>query len=256
MLLVIYKSLLLIGLILAVGTSSAETTKTIQSPAYPPYIYEDENGNVTGLFADFATEALKRAGVNSKISIVPWARAYYNVAEGMADILMPAIKTRERENIFFYPSEPLYVVNFVLFKKKDTAINWNGDITSLANYRLASVRNIYISREFSLAMDQEKIDVYKANDFESMLNMLVADRVHAIVMPELSAEYLIKKNNYTNIQKMEPALRNSPIYLAFTKGERKLAQEIGPILKQMAADGFMSERLRHCNKIENSPTAN
>lgn len=251
MLLVIYKSLLLIGLILAVGTSSAETTKTIQSPSLPPYVYEDENGNVTGLLADFATEALKRAGVNSKISIVPWARAYENVAEGNADILMPAIKTREREKIFFYPSEPLYKVNFALFKKKDTAVNWNGDITSLANYRLATIRNVYISRDFNLAMDQEKINVYKANDFESLLNMLVADRVHAIAMPEMSAEYIIRKNNYFDIQEMKPILGTSSVYLAFTKGERELAQKIGSKLNQMAADGFMSKRARHYNNTVN-----
>ncbi|BDU50662.1 substrate-binding periplasmic protein [Haliovirga abyssi] len=71
---------------------------------FPPYNYE-ENGGVKGISTEILKEILKKADINYKIKVYPWARAY-NMAETQKNILIYSIlHTKKRENKFKWGGE-------------------------------------------------------------------------------------------------------------------------------------------------------
>lgn len=57
------------------NTSSADALLqkiVIGSDNYPPYNYDDANGNPTGIDVDLATEAFKRMGYQAEFKIIDW----------------------------------------------------------------------------------------------------------------------------------------------------------------------------------------
>jgi len=243
-------------IILTSGLSAGEPIKIIQAEFIPPYIYENESGNIVGLFYELTTEALKRAETDSKIIIVPWARGYANVAQGKTNALVPTFRTRERELDFIYPDEPLGKINTVLLKKNGTNINWSGNLNVLSNQRVAIVRDVYISHDFNQEIEDKKLTVYRASSYETLLKMLVADRVDIIAMPEMTAAYIIKKNDYKNIEALKPSLNEALAYIAFTKADRELTQKVSKAIKKMSEDGFTQERINHYSEYNNVFTQN
>jgi len=238
------------------GLSAEESIKVIEAELIPPYIYESESGNTVGLFSELTTEALKRAGTDSKIIIVPWARGYANVAQGKANALVPTFKTQKRELDFVYPDEPLDKINTVLLKKNGTDIKWSGNLNVLSNQRIAIIRDAYISHHFNQEIEDKKLTVYEASSYETLLRMLVLDRVDIIAMPEMTAAYIIKKNDYKNIEALKPNLNETLAYIAFTKADRELAQKVSKAIKQMSEDGFTQDRIDYYNQYNKVFTQN
>lgn len=81
-----------------VKTASAGTNHQLvfTSAEWPPVIYLDEKGKMSGLYADLLHEVfIKRIGLEFQYKQVPWRRAQREVKEGIADFLI-AIPDTER----------------------------------------------------------------------------------------------------------------------------------------------------------------
>jgi polar amino acid transport system substrate-binding protein len=81
-----------------VKTADAETNNQLvfTSAEWPPVIYQDEKGKMSGLYADLLYEVfINRLGLNFQYKQVPWRRAQREVREGIADFLI-AIPDAER----------------------------------------------------------------------------------------------------------------------------------------------------------------
>ena len=71
---------LLSGCVSDAASDSTLPTITVGSDTYPPYVYMDNNGDITGLDVDIAEEAFRRMGYRAEKSTAsgtafPWTAA-------------------------------------------------------------------------------------------------------------------------------------------------------------------------------------
>lgn len=90
---------LILFLSIALPTTVFSYDVIVVTENYPPYNYEQE-GKVTGLSTDIVKRIMDESGLDYKIELLPWARAY-EMALNRDDVLIYTItRTTERENLF------------------------------------------------------------------------------------------------------------------------------------------------------------
>lgn len=107
----------------------AEQLRIVTDP-WAPYVYE-ENGEPKGIDYEVTAEVFKRLGVDVRWEFMPWKRCMLMVDQGLADGVIDIFQNDLRNTQLYYPSEPLSVVEFVLFQANDRP----HDIESLEDLR-------------------------------------------------------------------------------------------------------------------------
>ncbi len=69
---------------------------------FPPFYYQDENGQWTGLEVELAEALLKEAGLKPEYVPLPWSRALKSMEVGEAELMMNLVKTPEREEYMHF----------------------------------------------------------------------------------------------------------------------------------------------------------
>lgn len=95
----------------------AEQLRIVSDP-WAPYVYE-ENGEAKGIDYEVTAEVFKRLGVEVRWEFMPWKRCMLMVDQGLADGVIDIFQNAARSSQLYYPSEPLSVVEFVLFQAND-----------------------------------------------------------------------------------------------------------------------------------------
>lgn len=65
-------ALLLAGCAPSAASDSTLPTLTVGSDTYPPYVYMDNNGDITGLDVEIAEEAFRRMGYRAEFITIDW----------------------------------------------------------------------------------------------------------------------------------------------------------------------------------------
>ena len=90
---------MLLFLSIALPTTVFSENVIVVTENYPPYSYEQE-GKITGLSTDIVKCIMDESGLEYKIELLPWARAY-KMAFNRDDVLIYSVtRTTERENLF------------------------------------------------------------------------------------------------------------------------------------------------------------
>ena len=76
---------LLSGCASEAASDSALPTITVGSDTYPPYVYMDNNGDITGLDVDIAEEAFRRMGYRAEFTTIDWEQKTELVDNGEID---------------------------------------------------------------------------------------------------------------------------------------------------------------------------
>ncbi|MHA6197733.1 substrate-binding periplasmic protein [Pseudomonas wadenswilerensis] len=95
----------------------AEQLRIVTDP-WAPYVYE-ENGEPKGIDYEVTAEIFKRLGVDVRWEFMPWKRCILMLEQGLADGVIDIFQNELRSSQLYYPSEPLSVVEFVLFQAND-----------------------------------------------------------------------------------------------------------------------------------------
>ena len=91
----------------------AEQLRIVSDP-WAPYVYE-ENGEAKGIDYEVTAEIFRRLGVDVRWEFMPWKRCMLMIEQGLADGVIDIFQNELRSSQLYYPSEPLSVVEFVLF---------------------------------------------------------------------------------------------------------------------------------------------
>jgi len=94
-----------------------EEELTFVTEDYPPFTYEDESGEVTGLATDMVKEIMKKQSIDEEISIMPWSIAYDKALKEKNVVIFSINKTSEREKLFNWVG-PIAKSSNVLYAKK------------------------------------------------------------------------------------------------------------------------------------------
>jgi len=233
----------LLGLLWVAQAAAADKLHLV-ADAWPPFT--DASMNKGGLATELVTTALARAGYASDFEQVPWARALLGVNEGRYDVLVNAWYNEDRTHIGQFSGS--YLQNRILFlKRKDSAIQYTGDLLALHPYPVSVVRGYAYSGVFDEDDGFQKVPV---QNFSVAVRMLAADRVKLTLEDEYVARYQLDREApqvRDSVEFMpEPLSLNHLHILVSLKNpdHAKIVAAFNKAIGQMQADGTYARLLK------------
>lgn len=219
-------------------TKSFSKTLEITTLEFPPYVY-NEKGVIKGFNVDLLNEISKRMNISVNIKIYPWARAMKMVREGRADAIFPAFKNEERMEFLYFPdgfvTEPI-----VMFVKKGSSIQYNGELQKMNNYMFGRVRGFSSGPVFDRLLNEGVLKCEDVSSYEINLKKCLANRIDIAIENRFVALYylsILDKNG--ELVELKPELVILPSYLAFSKkrADKDLVKKYNKVWHQMKNDG-------------------
>ncbi|WP_456473230.1 substrate-binding periplasmic protein [Desulfolithobacter sp.] len=118
----------LMGLVMLASVCRGETY-TVYTEDLPPVHYL-ENNRVTGIATEIVREIFRRAGMDPRIEIYPWKRAYHMVLKNPGTFIYTINRTPRREKLFKWIG-PILSKRTMLYKfrdRRDIVINSVDDL--------------------------------------------------------------------------------------------------------------------------------
>jgi len=158
---------------------------------YPPYNYRDENGKLVGIYPEILSLISQELKIDINLDdvlTVPWARLFHTLESYPNYAAFNMIKTPERSKKFQLISLPVItkVSIMVLSENKNTLLSKPIEKLTYAVVR-QDIGDALLDKELKI---ENKVVTTSAN---SMLAMLLHNRVEAIAYSELVAKFKLNK---------------------------------------------------------------
>ena len=92
--------------------------KVVMDDNYPPYVFRDGEGKLTGLLIDQWALWEKKTGIKVEVAAMDWAKAQSEMQDGRHDVIDTIFKNPEREQIYDF-SKPYTRLDTVIFFNKN-----------------------------------------------------------------------------------------------------------------------------------------
>lgn len=102
-------------------TALADEPLRFVSDVWPPYQYEDEQGQAKGICVELVSKVFQRLGKQVKIEFLPWQRAQKKFANGEYDGQLCVGKNEQRLKLGTFPEQALVQTKWYAFKNKHNA---------------------------------------------------------------------------------------------------------------------------------------
>jgi len=90
----------------------------IVAESFPPFEYV-QDGRVVGIDIDIITHVFGKLGIDFKVRILPWTRAWNMIEYGDADAVLSTSRKEKRKLYLYYPKEDMWTSEYVFFVRKD-----------------------------------------------------------------------------------------------------------------------------------------
>lgn len=222
--------------LLSSSTAFSETLILAALTAWPPF--SDENLQANGFSNDLIVQAMKRAGHDVKVSMVPWARALLMANNGEADLVSSMWKTAERETDYLF-SDPYYV-NRVVFAKRTGDVFEFKTLADLKGKTVGTIRDYSYDAAFLAATDFKREAVGN-----NTLNFrkLIEGRIDAMPEDEGVLKYELSKVDAKDREKIaltNGALSESTLHMVVPRkraNAEKLIQDFNRGQEEIKRDG-------------------
>jgi len=203
---------------------------------YPPLI----NDSQTGLVIDLTKEMTKRLGYKVEFTLYPWARALSTAVKGRTDGILPAFKTKKREETLIFNQVPLLSMEMMLFKTVRGKDNFDGSVKSIRGKKIVFITGTNLNKDFDDAKTDGRIIPIYANSLEQQLKMLNPGRADFIVAERFSGIHKAAELGLTwNLQPSKIPITSNPGFIGFNKTSKHqiFASEIDKVITEMKNDG-------------------
>nr|WP_321255870.1 transporter substrate-binding domain-containing protein [uncultured Pseudodesulfovibrio sp.] len=176
-----------------------------------PYVVCDTKQNPSGTCIHIVQCTLKKMGIELSLHVVPWARAQSMALHGEVDGFFPASQTPERD-VFATQSAPFNDHKLFWYVRKDYLRDPTAP-TFPTEAKCACFRGTNAERW----MEKNGYTIsYKARDYPNLINVLLENRVDAILANNGSMDEIVKKQHAEDkIQRIH--LMDAPLGVYFTK---------------------------------------
>ena len=233
--------LMAIGL-LGCGAGQPDDTQLpkilIGSDTYPPYIYMDNNGDITGLDVEIAREAFHRMGYEAAFTTIDWERKKELVDNGEIDCIWGCFSMNGRGEDYQWAGP--YMIS-----RQVVAVNRKSDIQTLGDLAGRSIAVQATSKPEELFLNCPTDDIPKAGVVLSLEDRSVqyaaldSGYVDAIAAHEEAIEQYMEDYD-ADFRFLEPSLLTSELGVAFSNNDtRGLADELTKTLAEMREDGAL-----------------
>lgn len=237
-------SLAVVSLLLFAGCSgenktSEETTYekiTIGSDRFEPYIFQDDDGEFTGVDVELATQALHRMGYEPEFRQIVWEEKKDLLADGTVDCLWGCFSMNGRETEYQWAGPYLYSSQSVVVRK-------NSDIHKISDLsgKVVALQETGKAEEYLLypkdanVPDVEK--VYAFSNMEEVYGALRKNYVEAICGHESALNSFVSTAP-DEYRILDESLFSSKLGVAFSKEyDEAFVQQLTDTLNEMLEDG-------------------
>lgn len=238
-------------LVLALGSCGGQTeTETaphsdlpvilVGSDNYPPFHYEDANGQPTGIDVDLAKEAFHRMGYQAVFVTIDWEDKQDLVERGEIDCIWGSFSSDGREDQYLW-TEPY------LYSRQVVAVRQDSDIQTLADLagKRVAVQSTTKPEELFLAHTDPRIprvaEVFSLQDRELIYPYLSKGYADALAAHETAI--LQCMSDYSlDYRILDEPLLTVGLGVAFARtDQRGLDKELSRTFEEMRADGSLEQ---------------
>lgn len=212
----------------------------IGSDNYPPYNYEDANGNPTGIDVDLATEAFKRMGYRAEFRTIDWELKKQLVEQGEIDCIWGSFSIDGREEEYQW-TEPY------MYSRQVVAVREDSDICSLSDLKgkIVAVQSTTKPEEIFLSHSDPRIpefgEVFSLQKRELIYPFLSKGYVDAVAAHE-TAIIQCMSDYELSYRILDEPLLTVGLGVAFSKDDdRGLSEELSAVFEEMRQDGTMRQ---------------
>ncbi|UXM95042.1 cystine ABC transporter substrate-binding protein [Bartonella sp. HY329] len=201
---------------------------------YPPFNYQDENGDLVGFEIDFTTEVAKRLGLKAKFYPTKWDGILASLGSGRIDVIANQVTiTPEREKAFDF-SIPYTISGIQIITRPEL----KDELTSpekLAGHAVG----VGLGTHYEQWLNEHVpgVDVRTYDDEATKYNDLKAKRTDAVLNDRLVAADYVKKTGNIFVPAGEPFAKQEQ-GLAFRK-DPAFQAAINKAITEMKADGTL-----------------
>lgn len=238
-------------LVLALGSCSGQTETErvthsdlpvilVGSDNYPPFHYEDANGQPTGIDVDLAKEAFRRMGYQAVFVTIDWEDKKDLVERGEIDCIWGSFSSDGREDQYLW-TEPY------LYSRQVVAVRQDSDIQTLADLagKRVAVQSTTKPEELFLAHTDPRIprvaEVFSLQDRELIYPYLSKGYADALAAHETAI--LQCMSDYSlDYRILDEPLLTVGLGVAFARtDQRGLDKELSRTFEEMRADGSLEQ---------------
>ncbi len=208
-------TLILLFSILSSDTLVAqEKSITAVFPTWEPYGYLVENKAV-GFEIETFQAVMDKMDIRVEFAHQPWKRCLHSVKNGLADVVISALKVKERMQYLYYPDEPISISKTALFTQKDRKISYNGSLDALKGYTIGVTSGF----SYGAAFDESHfLQKDASTETEAIVTKVLLGRnelgVGNIAVIKTIAD---KQNASGKIRFLLPLLHSQKLYAGFSK---------------------------------------
>ena len=212
----------------------------VGSDNYPPYNYEDANGQPTGIDVDLAAEAFDRMGYRAVFSVIDWEAKKELVESGEIDCIWGSFSIDGREEQYRW-SAPYMLSRQVVAVRRDSDIY---TLSDLAGKRVA-VQSTTKPEELFVSHTDPRIpelrEIFLLQNRELIYPFLSKGYVDAIAAHE-TAILQCMSDYGLDYRILEEPLLTVGLGVAFAKDDmRGLERQLSEVFEDMRADGTMEQ---------------
>lgn len=223
-----------------ISTVSHAKTLRLVTLEYPPYEYTEE-GKLKGLAVEVIKRTFKEMKQPITIEVLPWARAMRYIKNGNRDAVFTAFKTPQRERFADFSNQVLMQQAVSLFVRKDSKIEYDGDLKKLTPYSLGVVREI----SYGLILDSAIKDksfrrVEEANEGTQNFGLLLNQRVDMVASTKFGGYHILRLlKRKDDVKELPVSIQKLPSYIAFSKVRKltKIRDQFDSALSRLKASG-------------------
>lgn len=200
----------------------AEQSYVFVGTTFPDILEEGKDKKPQGISVALLDEISALTGDRFDIRILPWTRALALIQRGEVSGLIGPYFSKERQQYLDYAPVPFYEDRMVFVSRRLEKINWHGDLDSLKELNILSIKNWYYGPAFEKA--RAKLNIYDTISTEGALDMLIHHRADIVALNERNARHLIRHKDMKNkVQINAPAIAVNHGYFAYAKNRKETA---------------------------------
>jgi polar amino acid transport system substrate-binding protein len=207
---------------------------------YPPFVNPPGHPQGEGLDVEIAREALRRAGREMRVELLPWKRALLMLENGQADLTTTISRNGDRDRYLRWTQSYRNGANYHFYTRKGSALQLNS-LADLAGRHLGMVQGFFYPEAIS---GQQGVVIDSARDVTVLARKLQAGRIEVMVVTGIRGAWEIREAGLADQLVRQPFQYTavSPNYIAFSKlrCDESLVAATRAALRQMMADGSMA----------------
>ena len=205
----------------------------------PPYIVKNEGAPPSGILIEKLRKLCDAIGLTPEFRISNWARSIVAIKEGLADAIIPAMKSEDRKQFLHFPTHSLGKFEIVLAGPAEGTEPFAGDLKVLRGKKVGRLRKARVSPEFDEARQRGVFVDEERGSVDLLVRAVAFKRLDYIAMDKRTLIDSAKRQKLLDeIVFFEPALGSIPVYLALSK-ERTSIDTLKAVSEYLAQSGEM-----------------